>query len=43
MNETVVTVVGHVASEPSLRVTSTGAHVAGFRLASTRRAATTGA
>jgi single-strand DNA-binding protein len=37
MNETVVTVVGHVASEPSLRVTSTGAHVAGFRLASTVR------
>jgi single-strand DNA-binding protein len=35
--ETVVTVVGHVASEPSLRVTSTGAHVAGFRLASTVR------
>jgi single-strand DNA-binding protein len=37
MNETVVTVLGNVASDPSLRVTSTGAHVAGFRLASTER------
>ena len=34
MNETVVTVVGHVASEPSLRVTSTGAH--GWRASGSR-------
>jgi single-strand DNA-binding protein len=37
MNETVLTVVGHVASEPTLRVTSSGMKVASFRLASTER------
>jgi single-strand DNA-binding protein len=37
MNETVLTVVGHVASEPALRVTSSGMKVASFRLASTER------
>lgn len=37
MNETVVTVVGHVASDPTLRATSSGVKVASFRLASTER------
>ena len=37
MNETMVTVVGHVANDPHLRATSSGAKVAGFRLASTER------
>jgi single-strand DNA-binding protein len=37
MNETVLTLVGHVASEPHLRVTTTGARVGGFRLAVTER------
>lgn len=37
MNETVLTVVGHVASDPSLRVTASGLSVANFRLASTER------
>ena len=37
MNETVLTVVGHVASEPQLRVTTTGARVGSFRLAVTER------
>jgi single-strand DNA-binding protein len=32
-----VTVVGHVAKEPQLRVTASGARVTGFRLASTER------
>jgi single-strand DNA-binding protein len=37
MNETLVTVVGNVVSEPTLRVTSAGAKVTRFRLASTER------
>jgi single-strand DNA-binding protein len=37
MNETMVTVIGHVATDPTLRVTSGGARVASFRLASTER------
>jgi len=37
MNETMVTLVGHVATEPALRMTSGGARVASFRLASTER------
>lgn len=37
MNETTVTVVGHVATEPTLRSTSGGARVTSFRLASTER------
>ncbi|MGZ4608665.1 MAG: single-stranded DNA-binding protein [Actinomycetes bacterium] len=37
MNETMVTVVGHVATEPALRTTAGGAHVASFRLAATER------
>jgi single-strand DNA-binding protein len=37
MNETMVTVVGHVATEPALRTTAKGARVASFRLASTER------
>ncbi len=37
MNETMVTVVGHVASEPTMRVTSAGDRVTRFRLASTER------
>ena len=37
MNETMVTVVGHVATDPALRTTSGGARVASFRLASTER------
>lgn len=37
MNETTVTVVGHVAKEPILRVTGTGTRVVSFRLASTER------
>jgi single-strand DNA-binding protein len=37
MNETVLTVVGHVASDPQLRATASGAKVGGFRLASTER------
>jgi len=37
MNETMVTVVGHVATDPALRVTAGGARVASFRLASTER------
>jgi single-strand DNA-binding protein len=37
MNETMVTVVGHVATEPALRTTQGGARVASFRLASTER------
>ena len=37
MNETLLTVVGHVANEPTLRVTSSGTHVTGFRLACTER------
>lgn len=37
MNETVLTVVGHVASDPQLRVTTSGARVGSFRLASTER------
>jgi single-strand DNA-binding protein len=37
MNETMVTVVGNVVSDPTLRVTSGGAKVASFRLASTER------
>lgn len=37
MNETVVTVVGNVASELTLRATSAGTRVASFRVASTER------
>lgn len=37
MNETVLTVVGNVATEPTLRATSSGVKVASFRLASTER------
>jgi single-strand DNA-binding protein len=37
MNETMVTVVGHVATDPTLRTTQGGARVASFRLASTER------
>lgn len=37
MNETVITVVGYVATEPTERVTAMGARVASFRLASTER------
>jgi single-strand DNA-binding protein len=37
MNETVLTVVGNVATEPTLRSTSSGVKVASFRLASTER------
>jgi single-strand DNA-binding protein len=37
MNETMVTLVGHVATEPALRITTGGARVASFRLASTER------
>jgi single-strand DNA-binding protein len=35
--ETVITVVGNVATEPSLRFTTNGVRVVGFRLASTER------
>jgi len=37
MNETMVTLVGHVATEPTLRVTTGGARVTSFRLATTER------
>ena len=37
MNETVITVVGNVATDPKLRVTASGARVVSFRLASTER------
>lgn len=37
MNETMVTVIGHVATDPTLRLTQGGARVASFRLASTER------
>jgi single-strand DNA-binding protein len=37
VNETVLTVVGNVAQDPRLRVTSTGTRVVTFRLASTER------
>lgn len=37
MNETQVTVVGNVATEPKLRVTAGGARVTNFRVASTER------
>lgn len=37
MNETIVTVTGNVATDPTLRTTKSGARVAGFRLASTER------
>ena len=37
MNETMVTLVGHVATEPTLRITTGGARVTSFRLASTER------
>jgi single-strand DNA-binding protein len=37
MNETMVTLVGHVATEPGMRVTTGGARVTSFRLASTER------
>jgi single-strand DNA-binding protein len=37
MNETLLTVVGNVATEPVLRTTSHGARVTSFRLASTER------
>jgi len=37
MNETLVTVVGNVVTDPTLRVTSGGAKVTKFRLASTER------
>jgi single-strand DNA-binding protein len=37
MNETMVTLVGHVATEPALRTTTGGARVTSFRLASTER------
>lgn len=37
MNETVITVVGNVAQDPRLRVTTNGTRVVSFRLASTER------
>jgi single stranded DNA-binding protein len=37
MNETMVTLVGHVATEPAMRLTTGGARVTSFRLASTER------
>lgn len=37
MNETVITVVGNVATDPKLRVTAAGTRVVSFRLASTER------
>ncbi len=37
MNETIVTVVGHVAKEPAMRTTVAGVRVTSFRLASTER------
>jgi len=37
VNETVITVVGNVAQEPKLRVTTNGTRVVSFRLASTER------
>jgi single-strand DNA-binding protein len=37
MNETMVTLVGHVATDPALRITTGGARVTSFRLASTER------
>lgn len=37
MNETVITVVGNVATDPNLRVTTNGVRVVSFRLASTER------
>ena len=37
MNESVLTVIGHVAQEPKLRVLTSGARVVSFRLASTER------
>lgn len=37
MNEILVTVVGNVATDPTLRSTTTGARVATFRMASTER------
>ncbi len=37
MNETNVTVVGHVATEPVMRTTAAGVKVTSFRLASTER------
>lgn len=37
MRETTLTVVGHVATEPQLRLTSTGTRVVSFRLGSTER------
>lgn len=37
MKETVITVVGNVATDPKLRVTSNGTRVVSFRLASTER------
>ena len=37
VNETIVTVVGNVAQEPKMRVTSGGVRVVSFRLASTER------
>ena len=37
MNETMITVVGNVAREPNLRVTTNGTRVVSFRLASTER------
>lgn len=37
MNETVITVVGNVAQDPKLRVTSNGTRVVSIRLASTER------
>ena len=37
MNETMVTLVGHVATEPAMRITTGGARVTSFRLASTER------
>jgi len=37
VNETVITVVGNVAQDPKLRVTTSGTRVVSFRLASTER------
>ncbi|MBA3233550.1 MAG: single-stranded DNA-binding protein [Propionibacteriales bacterium] len=37
MNETTITVMGHVATDPTLRTTSGGARVGSFRLAATER------
>jgi single-strand DNA-binding protein len=37
MNETLVTLVGHIATEPVMRSTAAGARVTSFRLASTER------